>query len=254
MDDLDFDVRGAAAEYEETRAYYQERTRYWIREARRALSFAEQERVLRDRESYVDWMGNATWLLTEAAAWREIARTIPWGRPERTTSMVDSDTATVEHDDDMDDDDLFNKSVNTPIYYHRVPDIALYRTLLRMRSLVWERHYKDTITLLCRRYPNLSEESSAKRAKEYKDPKSPNYNKLSMANSLPSFGMLFDNELLLALCKSEEEQKTFKSDVAALEYYQGLINKFHLRDIMYETRRTSTVKARDWNYKERKSA
>jgi hypothetical protein len=238
---MELDCRGAASEQENTREYYQARTRYWIREARRALANAHHDLILRDRRGYVDWMGNATWLLCQAAAWREEARRLTWGHTERKPSMVDSDTATVERDATNSGDVLFDETINTPILYHRVPDATLFRTLLRMRSIVWERHFKNTHILLGRHDPEFTEEAHTKRAKEFKDEKHPNFNKLLNKGKI-TFGMQFDNEFLLSLCNGEEEQKSFQKDIDALVFYQERINKFRIRDTIHEARHTCIVK------------
>jgi|ERR1700722_13490088 len=192
----------------DTREYYQGRAMYWCREARRAIAFAHRDLILGDRKSYTEWMGNAVWLLTEAATWREEARQLPWTqRSEMEADMSDS---------------FLEQVKKTPILYRHVSDVCIFMTLLKMRTIVWERHYKDTMMLLCR------------------------------ADRPATFGMLFDNDFLLALCNGEEEQKSFKADIEAYSFYSGLINKFHIRDLMYETRRASSVKVKDWQYKERK--
>lgn len=251
-EDQDYlDCRGAASEQEDTREYYQSRTRYWISEARRALANAYHDLIIRDRGGYVDWMGNATWLLCEAAAWRKEARKLQWRHSERKSSMVDSDTPTLEQHVADSNDSLFERSVNTPILYKRTPDLTLFKTILKMRSIVWKRHSQNIEILLGRHDPEFTEEARARRAKEFKDEKHPNFNKLLNKGGI-TFGMQFDTEFLFALCQSKEEQDSFQKDIDALAFYQELINKFRIRDIMYETRRTSTVKVREWQYRERK--
>lgn len=62
----------------EERQYYQKRTRYYLTEARRAIGHAMLSWMEKEREQYLDWMENATWLLTEADICRQRALQEPW--------------------------------------------------------------------------------------------------------------------------------------------------------------------------------
>lgn len=54
------------------------RTLYYLSEARRALGYAALRRMEKDKEQYLQWMQNATYLLTEASKCRKLALKEPW--------------------------------------------------------------------------------------------------------------------------------------------------------------------------------
>jgi hypothetical protein len=60
------------------RRQYQNQTKYFLLEARRALSFAQKDYILRNRPGYMEWMTSALDLLLEAYAARQIALAFPW--------------------------------------------------------------------------------------------------------------------------------------------------------------------------------
>jgi len=54
------------------------RTLYYLSEARRAFGYAALRHMEKDKEQYLQWMENATFLLVEASACRECALQEPW--------------------------------------------------------------------------------------------------------------------------------------------------------------------------------
>jgi hypothetical protein len=95
-----------------------------------------------------------------------------------------------------------------------------FNQLLAARKIIYDRHYADIMMLLERKYPVDND-----REKNYKDPNHPDYNKLLDKPGI-SFGMLFDNELLLSLCKDDKERRLFNNDISLLNYYQKLIDNY----------------------------
>lgn len=60
------------------RVYLQDRTRYYIEEARRAIGYALLDKSMKNRNGYIEWMDNVVYLLTEAAKCRDNAHKEPW--------------------------------------------------------------------------------------------------------------------------------------------------------------------------------
>jgi hypothetical protein len=58
----------------------QSETRYYLIEARRALAFAAKDNILRDKQSYANWVENAIELLQEAERCRKEALLVPWSK------------------------------------------------------------------------------------------------------------------------------------------------------------------------------
>jgi hypothetical protein len=62
----------------EARVELQDRTRYYVWEARRAIGYALLSHMQKERHEYLNWMDSANELLMEAVACREASHQEPW--------------------------------------------------------------------------------------------------------------------------------------------------------------------------------
>jgi hypothetical protein len=107
-----------------------------------------------------------------------------------------------------------------------------FSAILAARKVIYNRHYKDKIFLLERKFPSKTN------AENYKDSNHKDYNVL-LHNANITFGMLSDTEFLLSLCINQKEQAQFKNDIVLLKHYQDQIDNFGKTNI--EVKETSFV-------------
>lgn len=80
-------------------------------------------------------------------------------------------------------------------FYKPISRTIQFRTLLKLRKLVWERNHDQVMSILKRK-------------------------------DHVTFADQFNSELVLSLCKNPDEQKYLQDGAGALSFYQKLIDKF----------------------------